>query len=130
MEVVGEAPGDDNCGEEWPVVDSSNGRVWPFVSSGAADDSTSLSNDWRKLGPLPGGATCCTSSLCRLEDPGTGLRVAGASAGASDEDSATSNARLVLGLLSGRCGSEAGSVSRGEVVGDFRFLLLDDDGSR
>lgn len=108
---------------------NSNGRVWPFVSSGAADDSTSLSNDWRKLGPLPGGAPCCTSGPCRLEGPGTGLRVASASTGASDEDSARSNARLVLGLLSGRCGSEVGSTSRGEVVGDFRFLLLD-DGSR
>lgn len=111
------------------MVDNSNGRVWPLVSSGAADDSTSLSNDWRKLGPLPGGAPCCTSGPCGLEGPETGLRVASASAGASDEDSARSNARLVLGLLSGRCGSEAGSTSRGEVVGGIRFRLLD-DGSR
>lgn len=111
------------------MVDKSNGRVWPLVSSGAADDSTSLSNDWRKLGPLPGGATCCASGLCRLEGPGTGLRVAGASAGTSDEVSARSNVRLVLGRLSGRCGSEAGSAPTGEVGGDFRFLLLD-DGSR
>lgn len=27
------------------------GRFWPMESSAAVEDSTSLSNDWRKLGP-------------------------------------------------------------------------------
>ena len=51
LEAVGETPGDDSCGEERPVADDRVGRFRCVVSSETADDSTSLSRDWRKLGP-------------------------------------------------------------------------------
>ena len=49
FEVVGEAPGEETRGDEWPVADGREGRGWAM--SGAEDDSTSRSRDCRKLGP-------------------------------------------------------------------------------
>lgn len=43
---------------------------------------------------------------------------------ASDDDSARSCARLVRGRFSCRSGSVGSTASDGEVVADFRFLLL------
>lgn len=53
LEVVGEPPGEDSCGDERPVSVERVGRFCRCVSSETADDSTSLSKDRRKLGPWP-----------------------------------------------------------------------------
>ena len=100
------------------------GRVCPLVSSGAAEDSTSLRSDWRKLGPFPWTTAFEASVRCALEGPATTLCLASASVEASEEFSIGSKVRLVLGLLSGRSGCGAGSASDGDDVADFRRFLV------
>lgn len=108
-------------------MSGSDGRRWPFVSSGAADASTSLSSDWRKLGPLQLVLAFASGVLGRrgIDDaPADLLLEVDGFAEASDDDSARSCARLVRGLFSRRSGSVGSTTSDGEVVADFRFLLL------
>ena len=62
FDAVGEAPGEDGCGEERFVTLILRGR-WPLVSSAAAEVSTSFSRDCRKLGPVEvssAGAAGCS----------------------------------------------------------------------
>jgi hypothetical protein len=83
LDAVGEAPGEEYRGEEW-----SDGarygklsiRLCPVPSSGAAEDSTSLSKDCRKLGPAP---LAPVSVAWKLDKPAFALRDIGDSAAES-----------------------------------------------
>ena len=63
--------------------------------------------------------------MCDDDGPAAELRLELLdSAGTSDDDPASSSFLLVLGLFKGRSGLGVGSRSEGDVVADFRFLLL------